>query len=337
MLHIFNGDAVVEPFRSSGVSGEVCVFADVLHGGRLMPDPTSTEFTSERILHAVQSGWASPDAAAAVHAAWCRGLASAAGHDEVVLWFEHDLFDQLLLLHHIEWFSRSGLLAGGSPAVSLICIGEFEGVPDFAGLGQLSGEQLASLFPSRQPLSAEQADLGRRAWSAVTGDDPRGVEAIVRGDTRALPFLEGALVRLLEEYPAVGSGLSRTEAQALRVIAEGAGTPRGAFRAQAVLEQRIFLGDASFFPVLRELAGCAQPLLVMDIGEPEAEGSALPDGTVSLTPMGREVLAGRADHAALNGVDRWIGGVQLRGTVPRWRWDPEARGITGPFEADGAG
>jgi hypothetical protein len=32
-----------------------------------------------------------------------------------------------------------------------------------------------------------------------------------------------------------------------------------------------------------------------------------------LTDAGAQVLAGNADHVTLNGIDRWIGGVQLRG------------------------
>jgi hypothetical protein len=33
------------------------------------------------------------------------------------------------------------------------------------------------------------------------------------------------------------------------------------------------------------------------------------------------VLRGEADHVALNGVDRWVGGVHLRGDRPSWRFD----------------
>jgi len=39
------------------------------------------------------------------------------------------------------------------------------------------------------------------------------------------------------------------------------------------------------------------------------------------------VLAGKADHVALNGVDRWIGGVHLDGPDSRWRWDEGTEGI----------
>jgi len=39
------------------------------------------------------------------------------------------------------------------------------------------------------------------------------------------------------------------------------------------------------------------------------------------------VLAGEADHVALNGVDRWIGGVHLAGPDSPWRWDEGTEGI----------
>jgi hypothetical protein len=41
---------------------------------------------------------------------------------------------------------------------------------------------------------------------------------------------------------------------------------------------------------------------------------------VHLTSAGRQALDGSADHVALNGIDRWIGGVHLQGRAARWRW-----------------
>jgi hypothetical protein len=40
-----------------------------------------------------------------------------------------------------------------------------------------------------------------------------------------------------------------------------------------------------------------------------------------LTAAGRHVLDGLEDQVALNGVDRWIGGVHLSGGTAHWRWD----------------
>ena len=47
-----------------------------------------------------------------------------------------------------------------------------------------------------------------------------------------------------------------------------------------------------------------------------------------LTAAGRRVLAGRADHVALNGIDRWVGGVHPQGAA-RWRWDEGTESIVG--------
>ena len=41
------------------------------------------------------------------------------------------------------------------------------------------------------------------------------------------------------------------------------------------------------------------------------------------------MLAGDADHVDLNGVDRWIGGVHLRGHTVDWRWDEATERIVG--------
>ena len=49
---------------------------------------------------------------------WDATLESFADYDEIVLWFEHDLFDQLLLIRHLEWFSRRDL---GDTKLMLIC------------------------------------------------------------------------------------------------------------------------------------------------------------------------------------------------------------------------
>ena len=41
------------------------------------------------------------------------------------------------------------------------------------------------------------------------------------------------------------------------------------------------------------------------------------------------MLAGRADHVALLGIDRWVGGTHL-GAGSAWRWDPAASRLVDP-------
>src|SRR5262249_11425682 len=78
-----------------------------------------------------------------------------------------------------------------------------------------------------------------------------------------------------------------------------------------------FMGDLSFFNIVEGLAAAKKPLVAVD--EDSDDPVRLADASISLTDTGRDVLAGRADHITLNGIDRWLGGVHL--TPQRyWRW-----------------
>jgi hypothetical protein len=48
---------------------------------------------------------------------------------------------------------------------------------------------------------------------------------------------------------------------------------------------------------------------------------------IRLTPTAQSILRGRADYIAMNGVDRWIGGVQLKGKSVPWRWDAAGQAL----------
>jgi hypothetical protein len=200
-----------------------------------------------------------------------------------------------------------------------VCIGEFPGVPQFKGLGQLAPHQLAALLDARQPVSAAQLTIGRAAWRAFTSPDPTSLESFLRSDTAPLPFLDRALRRHLEEFPSARGGLSRTEERILRLVRERASAPVDAFLALHRLEDCFYVGDASFWRILRELAGGRVPLIALETG---VARHGLPDGTIRLTAAGEAVLDGRADAVRLRGIERWLGGVRLAGrTESPWRWD----------------
>lgn len=60
-----------------------------------------------------------------------------------------------------------------------------------------------------------------------------------------------------------------------------------------------------------------------------ASGPATQRATrLRLTGTGARVLAGEEDHVALNGIDRWIGGVHLHGHRVAWRFDEGIEAVT---------
>jgi Domain of unknown function (DUF1835) len=322
VLHITNGDSAAQGIRDACVPGHVLPWRDVLHEG---PVPQGITFDQLRVIRArflAASGWSTFDEAVRDLSERDRALAESLTHEEVVLWFEHDLYDQLQLLQLLDWFAGQAV---GATRLSLICAAEY--------LGPATPDRLRERFPTRQPLSTSELELGQEAWTAFRSSDPTVLTNLLRQDTSALPFLRDALLRHLQQFPSVGTGLSRSETQALEAIVEGGAKLGQVYASHQEREAAIFLGDTVFALYMEGLSQGKQPLVLQANGEvitaPQGH-SDLRDfwgAEVRLTPFGREVLAGNKDHVKVNGIDRWLGGVHLRGPDARWRWDQAAQRV----------
>jgi hypothetical protein len=292
MLHVTNGTSV--SLADTPLGGEVLVWMDVLHEGPVPSGLTDDELRRLRgiFLDAEwQTEWPASD-----HLTYRDGALTA--HDEIVLWFEHDLFDQLQLIQILDRMRQSRVRP------SLICTDCY--------LGPMTAEELSALWPSRHPVDDAELDLAAAAWRAFRSPDPMDVQALLLQDTRPLPFLHGALRRHLQQFPAIGNGLSRTERQILQVLSEQPLPFHALFAAEQRMEERIFMGDATLMGYLRRMANCRNPLVTEQ------------DGVYQITGTGAEVLAGHEDHIRLNGINRWLGGVHLIGNDVLWRWDERA-------------
>jgi Domain of unknown function (DUF1835) len=312
-LHITNGDSAAGTLRTF-LTDRVVITADPLFEGPA-PPLDGDAWHRVRASYLVSEPSDSSEQFVKAIASSDRSIADAGLFDEVVLWFEHDLFDQLLLVRTLALFGTAA-----RAKASLICIDAFPGVERFIGLGQLGGTQLSSLYPTRRKVTPAQFELANRTWRAFRADDPTDLMAL--GDTSALPFLRGALHRFFEEYPWTTNGLSRTAAAALREAAARPSTGGSLFCASQMQEQRPFMGDLSFFNVIRSLATPRVPLVEIKAGDDTDLGAV----TIATTDAGRDVVAGRADAIQLNGIDEWRGGVHLTGRHHSpWRWDPAAQ------------
>ncbi len=324
ILHVTNGDVAADLIRAAHVGGTVLPWRDVLHEGPVPAGLPADALNETRARFIAGWGGAAYEEVRRDLDARDRMLAGAAG--EIVLWFEHDLYDQLQLLQLLDRLARDPR----RDRVSLVCVGDFPGVERFDGLGQLTPGQLASLFPGSARVTDAQWALGRAAWAAFRSPDPREIERVLAGDTSALPFLAGALVRHLEQLPAADDGLSRTERQVLEAVEAGASGPVEVFLADQAREERVFMGDTALWDYVRDLATGEAPLLrVAGGGSFRLPDAVSPDPgfraqRLELTDAGRRVLRGDADRVGLRGIDRWLGGVHLRGHEVPWRWERRA-------------
>jgi|SRR5579862_806940 len=303
-LHVTNGDSVLYLFRKAGITGTHLAWRDALNEGPV-PAGLSLEETSDvRALYASERGYGNP--IKIIHDFQRRDatLRKAETFEEIVLWFEHDLYDQLQLIQILTTLGEMSLEPG---RISLVQADHY--------LGTMTADEISPLLARRRTATNAIFASAKRMWDRFTSPQASELFVAAQEDSIGLPFLRPALRRLCEEYPSVRDGLSRSQRQALEAVAQGLTTPRDLFRSAQAREEASFMGDAAFEKVLADIADERAPLIAND------------DGPWVTTPLGRRVLAGDADWLEAVPPDRWIGGVHVcDGAAIRWNDD------TGKFQ-----
>ena len=322
-LNITNGDTAAGTLNEAGIEGKIISWRDVLHEGPVDASLSLEELSKQRARFISERRWDDFAHVSGDFAERDRVIQHLDYFDEIVLWFEDDLYDQLQLIQLLDFLGRSP--AHKNKTLSLIQVDGY--------IPPLSAAKLKDLDAKRSRVTAEQFDLARGAWRAFGSGDPSSIAALLEEKTSALPYLAPALRRHLEEFPAVGTGLSRSEREALTAIDKGHTTPVAAFLEVAKLQESIFLGDIVFYSYLERLSGSKNPLVTWADGtsvvSPSSQKSReFVDGELKLTPLGRDVLAAKRDWQTINAESRWLGGVEILPGGECWRWDPDERELT---------
>lgn len=317
MLHIRCGHDIQPTLGEAGITGEYLAWADPLSQG---PTPAHLEgdaWYDVRARFIANAYGEQIDVVRRQLTSMDQRLGGFRDFRDVVLWFEHDLFDQAILARLLAWFSTRNL---GSTRLSLVTLNAHPGGERFFGLGRLGPEQLRALFPSRVPVTVEMLMAGARTWAAFRQPEPLALAAIVNDTRMALPFMPAAMRRHLQELPWVRDGLSATERRTLGALTTGPATALAAFGAVQEAEEAPWMGDIMFYHVVAKLAAEPVQLLTSRLPWPESRDE-FGNSELSLTTDGADVLAERRDAVQLRGIRRWVGGIELDGARAAWRWN----------------
>lgn len=318
-LHVHCGYEADALLRNSSIQGEIVLWHDPLLEGPTPAGLTDEEWLIVRAEYHVTAGNAKTING---NLYWQRQqhqpLAAFAEYQEVVFWFDPCLFDQTILIRHLDWFGKREL---GGTKLSLIHTGEVSGRDRYKGQGlaELDPEELPALLDSRQEITPQQLSLGARAWAAYCSPDPTEVEKLIAGDTSVLPHLGRALLRHLQRFPSVENGLCRMEQEMLQVLADGPCGSGQVFTRLSAMDSPPFFGEGIVGGFLDSLCSGMTPLIATDDADLESSKR-----TFRITEKGRSVLAGESDHIEARGIERWFGGVRLLGEEAKWRWDEAA-------------
>lgn len=172
--------------------------------------------------------------------------------EHVVLWFEHDTYDQFILIFLLSYYHRFGLPKN----VWMVTTDQFPGSSRFIGLGQLPPEGLALLWQSKQRITAQQCLEADQHWLAYTTSDKTVFHRHVNQLTySSLPYFKEAALRQLQEQPIAEGDLPLTEKLTLELLSEESPQKAGMLFRKLMMQKEPmpFLGDLMYWDILQTM------------------------------------------------------------------------------------
>ncbi|WP_235940538.1 hypothetical protein [Bradyrhizobium hipponense] len=253
-------------------------------------------------------------------------LELSAEYDSVELWMGPEPNSQLILLWLLDHCRSEGAAASEFVMRHL----------DIA-IGNIDPLRLAKLDPPALRLTQDHLELAGRAWRAYRAPTPQSWFYLLKANLNLLLHLGQCFVDLLEELPSVATGLGTTETRILELIATGGARPFDVFPGDRKRNERRVFDYWEVGVLLDRLARCPAPAISgleegpfsLDMHDDPLRYARYKQSGLSLTELGKAVLAGEEDFLRYNPIERWWGGTEL--THQRlWRWDAESRSLVAP-------
>jgi hypothetical protein len=262
ILHITSGDIAGGNLRKSGIRGEVFVWHDLLYDGPRQPGWPEDDILRDRagFLDVATGGGPGRQIILQTLMMQYKRLAGAEGFDAIILWFDACLFDQSMLCHILTCMRIKAI-----ESAELICVDAFPGIEPFDGLGQLSPEQMASIYNRRLKVTKAQFVFAERVDRAFALQDRSELVDLAGLRDSPLPWVPAATARWLLEQPDQTTGLGQLEQLVLQAVRSGSKTPNEIFNyAKSHDLHPIYWGDTTLWAKINNLATRTPPLVRLE-------------------------------------------------------------------------
>jgi len=288
-LHITNGDSFTQRLKSLKFKGEIITWREMLCEGKTETSVGSEAFWKTRFefLHKnynVSKSWFVEKTLKEY-----RSLCNHKQQDEIILWFEYDLFCQINMLAVISWLKTHRRHV----QISLVCSGYEDDSNRLYGLNELNDDQVEAHFKSRVSLSQNDIEYADYVWQLYCSDNPIRLENLSDFDLYQFKYLEDALKTHLRRFPAIKNGLNEIENRVLQVASQGKSSSKKELMGALLQDQGWYgFGDTQYQRILKNL----RPLF----------HSFNP---VRLSKKGKEILENKDNYyATLRDTEAYLGG-----------------------------
>ncbi|WP_116217717.1 DUF1835 domain-containing protein [Allomuricauda sp. ARW7G5W] len=207
LLHITNGDGFTSRLQSLQLKGDIITWREMLCEGKTLCTVGSESFWKTRFdflskNYKVTKSWFVEKTLKEY-----RSLCNHKQQDQIVLWFEYDLFCQINMLAVLSWLKTHRRHA----EISLVCSGKEDETDKMYGLNELSDEKLLKLYEDRTILTQDDIEFADYVWQLYCSDNPIRLENLIAHNDFQFEYLADALKTHLKRFPSIKNGLNELE------------------------------------------------------------------------------------------------------------------------------
>jgi len=215
VLHITNGDSTTNYLKKLHFSGDFITWREMLCEGKTTTDVGSETFWKNRFSFLKSSYKVTKKTFIDYTLKEYRSLCKKKESNEIVLWFDHDLFCQINMIAVISWLKtyRKGY------HISLVSNGKTKTSKKLKSISELTENQIQQYYKNRIDLSQDDIEYADYIWQLYCSDSPLRLETVYKFNPMS-PFqhLTVALEAHLQRFPSIKNGLNEVENTILKTV-----------------------------------------------------------------------------------------------------------------------
>ena len=251
-IHVLNGDITAKILEKSEIKGDVVVWRELLCEGPLESVVGSDEFWMKRYSYFEEEIGVSRLEYYDKTIQEIVKLEDVSNYNEVVLWFEFDLFCQVNLMALCTYLLDNYVKKA---TYYLVCTGNEEGKEQLQSLSDYLPSDFKLLFENKSTLSKSSLLFAKESWELYVENNFRKLKEFNFNQNSKFKYLQLAINQHLLRFPGE-NGLDQISTKILKIIDSNALTEK-----EIVLnllkwqdEETVYgFGDVQYYLYLKKL------------------------------------------------------------------------------------
>lgn len=251
-IHVLNGDAIVPIFNNAEIKGDRVIWREMLCDGPLDSTVASDEFWKKRYAFFEEKYEIQKLDYFDKTIKELLKVEDLANYDELVMWFEYDLFCQVNLMALCSFLLQN---YRKDVLYYLVCVGKVKGKESFQSLSDFSAKEYQTLYTNKIKITRSNLLFMDQCWKLYVNNNYDALKDFNFNKYSKFRYLQGAINQHLKRFPNK-KGIHEIEETLLKLINEKPYTATEIV-AKMLEWQKLNtvygFGDLQYFTYLKEL------------------------------------------------------------------------------------